>query len=302
MPHASNIAPAAGKPEQLEQGITRVIAPNPSPMTYWGTNSYLVGETSVVVIDPGPADEAHLAALLGAIDGRDVAAILITHSHRDHSPLAARLRQETGAKVYAFGPSTAGRSERMNALAQSARVAGGEGVDATFAPDIELKDNEVFRWKGNEITALHTPGHFCNHLSFRYRDTLFSGDHVMGWASTLISPPDGDLAQYRNSIKKLQGQNLKRFLPGHGAPIDSPEERVAELLAHRNDREAKILVALNTIPQSIPAITRAVYTDTPKALLPAAERNTFAHLIDLYDKNTVFASNPLSFTSHFSRK
>lgn len=294
--------PKIGTPQALAADITRVLAPNPSAMTHWGTNTYLLGQNSLVVIDPGPDDAAHLAALLAAIKGRDVAAIAVTHSHLDHSPLAPILAAEVGAKVWGFGTSTAGRSPRMAALATTPNVAGGEGVDINFTPDVRLTDNAELAWPDGTLTALHTPGHFCNHLSFRLRDALFSGDHVMGWASTLISPPDGDLTQYRASLRRLQNNGLKRFYPGHGAPIDSPETALTALLAHREQRETQILAALTDTPQSVTEITAKAYHDTPPALLFAAARNAFAHLIDLYDNNVIHCENPLDSASRFSRK
>lgn len=300
MPTPSDMPPV-GIPQTLAPQIARVIAPNASPMTYWGTNSYLVGTTSLVVIDPGPNDIAHLEALESAINGRDVAAIFVTHSHLDHSPLAPILAESVGAQVYGFGPSTAGRSARMQALALEANVAGGEGVDHTFAPDVTLLDNQSFKWPDGTITALHTPGHFCNHMCFHFGDVLFSGDHIMEWASTLISPPDGDLTQYRASIERLRGIGITRMFAGHGDPVDTPESRMADLLTHRNMREAQFLAVLTQEPQSVQQITAQVYYDTPTPLLFAAARNTFAHLIDLYDKKEIDCDAPLSIGSHFKR-
>ncbi|MEY8096313.1 MBL fold metallo-hydrolase [Falsihalocynthiibacter sp. S25ZX9] len=294
--------PSIGTPDALAADVTRVLAPNPSAMTYWGTNTYLVGQNSLVVIDPGPNNAAHLKALLAAIDGRQVAAIAVTHSHLDHSPLAPILAAEVGTKVWGYGTSSAGRSARMATLAATSNVAGGEGVDLDFTPDVFLADNAEITWSDGTLTALHTPGHFCNHLSFRFGDSLFSGDHVMGWASTLISPPDGDLTQYRASLRRLQNIGLSRFYPGHGAPIDSPETTLTALLAHRKHREAQIFAALTATPQSVTEITAKAYHDTPPTLLFAAARNAFAHLIDLYDNNEISCENPLDISSRFSRK
>lgn len=299
---ASDTAPKIGSVSALAPHIQSVLAPNASPMTHWGTNSYLIGGESVVIIDPGPASEDHLAALLKAIDGREVAGIFVTHSHLDHSPLAAPLAARTQSKTYGFGNSTAGRSRRMQALAKTGAVAGGEGVDVHFAPDITLADGEMFSWSDHSLIALHTPGHFCNHLSFRFGTALFSGDHVMGWASTLISPPDGDLTQYLASLRRLQGIGLQRLYPGHGAPVNTPETTFAAQLAHRQNRTEQILAALTPGPQTLPALTAKVYHNVAPMLRAAASRNTFAHLIDLYDKNLISASEPLSVHSEFSKK
>lgn len=301
MPPPSDM-PQIGIPVSLAPHITRVIAPNGSPMTYWGTNSYLVGTNSIVVIDPGPKDCAHLEALRSEIKGRDVAAVFVTHSHLDHSPLAPVLAREFDTQVYAFGSSTAGRSQRMQSLALGAHVAGGEGVDHGFSPDVTLADNQSFTWSDGTLTALHTPGHFCNHMCFQFGSDLFSGDHIMGWASTLISPPDGDLTQYRASIERLRGLGVTRMLPGHGDPVETPESRMADLLTHRNMREAQIFAVLSETLQTVTEITAQVYYDTPAQLLFAAERNTFAHLIDLYDKKEIICDEPLSIISLFKRK
>ncbi|MBT8411798.1 MAG: MBL fold metallo-hydrolase, partial [Octadecabacter sp.] len=191
--------PIAGEAVTVEDGLTRVLAPNASPMTYWGTNSYILGHDRVAVIDPGPDDPKHLASLIRAIAGRPVSHILVTHSHLDHSPLARALSQATDAPVLAFGDSNAGRSVAMQELAASGLMGGGEGVDPTFAPDILVADGDTITGDGWALTALHTPGHFGNHLSFLWGDVAFTGDHLMDWATSLVSPPDGDLTDFMAS-------------------------------------------------------------------------------------------------------
>ena len=294
--------PVPGVSMSLEQDLTLVLAPNPSPMTERGTNTYILGDKSVVIIDPGPESAAHLDALRDAIDGRPVTHILLTHSHLDHSPLAQPLSQETGTPVYAFGRSDAGRSAVMAQLASEGLAGGGEGIDHDFMPDHCVADGETLRTPSGDISAHHTPGHIGNHLCFAWRDVLFTGDHVMGWASSLVSPPDGDLTDFMTSCAKLQNVPARAYYPGHGAPILEPKARLNWLIAHRQSREVQILGALDTTPQSAAAITRKVYHDVAPALLPAAERNVFAHLVDLVGKGEVAAIPQLSVTAHFVKR
>ena len=287
-------APKAGHLRALEPGIQTILAPNPSPMTYWGTNTYLVGHSSVAVIDPGPDDPAHLRALRDGIGSRDVSHILVTHSHLDHSPLARPLAAATGARIYAFGDSTAGRSEAMTQLAQTGEIGGGEGVDPDFAPDELLADGDVITGDGWALQALHTPGHFGNHMCFAGKDYVFTGDHVMAWATSLVSPPDGDLTDFMSSCHKLAGSQWRAFYPGHGAPVLAPNERLNWLINHRMGREADILSALAEGPSTANELARKIYTETPPALLPAATRNVLAHLIDLMGKHLIAAQGPLA--------
>ncbi|MCA2010307.1 MBL fold metallo-hydrolase [Cereibacter sphaeroides] len=292
MPQTAAFDPKPGQPLILEPGLRLVLAPNPSPMTERGTNTYLLGDGAVTVIDPGPADPAHLAAILAALAPSErVAQIVVTHAHKDHSPLARPLAEATGAPIIAFGDALAGRSARMAALAED--VGGGEGVDADFRPDILLADGQAIEAGGRPLTAIHTPGHFGNHLSFDWGEALFSGDHVMGWAPSLVSPPDGDLTDFMASLDRLTALGPRRYYPGHGAPIDDGLGRVAALRAHRLGREASILAALRSGAGNLGAITEAVYTDVAPALLPAAARNVLAHLIDLEARGMLrFQGNP----------
>lgn len=293
--------PPIGHPTPLEDGITLVRAPNASPMTYWGTNSYLLGVDRLVVIDPGPADPAHLTALLDAIGHRPVSHILVTHSHLDHSPLARALSDQTGAAVLAFGDSLAGRSAIMEDLAQSGLVGGGEGVDAAFQPDERLADGAELICDGFTLTALHTPGHFSNHMSFLMGAVGFTGDHLMGWASTLISPPDGDLTAFMASCERLQDTAMTRAYCGHGAPVTAAQPRLAELIAHRHSRESAILAALSSGKARPDQLTQQIYTDIPPALRPMAERNVLAHLIDLTQRGLASPDGPISASAYFNR-
>lgn len=290
-----------GVAEPLEPGLRRILAPNPSPMTYRGTNTYLIGEGDLAVVDPGPDDEAHLQAILRAVgQGQRISHIFVTHAHLDHSPLARRLSQLTDAPVLAYGDALAGRSAVMRQLAETGLAGGGEGVDAAFQPDQTLADGAVIQGDGWQLEALWTPGHFGNHLSFAFEDVILTGDLVMGWASSLVSPPDGDLTDFMTSCEQLAERPASRFHAGHGAPVDAPQERLEWLLAHRLGRESQILAALEGAGGDAQTLTRQIYTETPVALLPAAERNVFAHLVDLYGKNSISSADPLSSKAHFN--
>lgn len=279
---------------RLGPGLRRVRAANAGPLTGTGTNSYLLGEGAVAVIDPGPDEPAHLAALEAALaPGERITHVLVTHAHRDHSLLARPLAARWGAEVLAFGDAAAGRSPLPAPLAGLAGLGGGEGVDAGFAPDRALADGAVLDLPAGRLTALWTPGHMGNHLCFLWADIAFSGDHVMGWATSIVSPPDGDMTAYMASLDRLAAARPRRLLPGHGAPVEDPTARIAELAAHRRGRAAAIRAALTPEPAEIDALTRRVYHDTPAALLPAAERNVLAHLIDLCARGEATAFAPL---------
>lgn len=296
----SEIRAHPGEVQHLGPGLRVVLAPNPSPMTLHGTNSYIIGDGRVAVIDPGPADPGHLAALLAALaPGETVSHILVTHAHLDHAPLARPLAGTTGAPVLAFGDATTGRSALMSRLAAEGGIEGGEGVDAGFVPDITLADGAVVAGDGFRLTALHTPGHFGNHLSFEWEGAVFCGDHVMGWSSSLVSPPDGDMGAYMTSLDRLAGRGATRLYPGHGDPVADPARRIAELAAHRRAREEAIRAALAEGPSDAAGLAHRIYTDTPPALMRAAARNVLAHLLDLTERNLAEPLGPLSARTHF---
>lgn len=280
-PASCDFAPRPGQSLHLSDQLRLVLAPNPSPMTERGTNSYLLGKGAVCVIDPGPASRVHLTAILAALEpGERITQILVTHTHNDHSPGARALADATGAPVFAFGTAFAGRSTRMQALA-GANLGGGEGIDTTFAPDETLANGATLEVAGQPLIAVHTPGHLGNHLCFQWREALFTGDHVMGWAPSLVSPPDGDLTDFMASLERIESLGKLCYYPGHGAPITEGAQRVRALRAHRQARETAIRTAVAEGAATIRAITDRVYTDVPLALIPAAARNVLAHLIDL---------------------
>jgi glyoxylase-like metal-dependent hydrolase (beta-lactamase superfamily II) len=281
--------------------IRNLRAPNPSPLTGTGTNTWLVGDTGIAVIDPGPDIPAHLAAILAAIGpGQRVSHILVTHAHLDHSALAPRLAAATGAPILAFGTAFEGRSPLMTGLAATLPDHG-EGLDLAFTPDRRLSDGAVISGPDWSLTALHTPGHLGGHLCFAMADVLFSGDHVMGWSTTIVSPPDGDMGAYMTSLDTLTQSRWRRFLPGHGDTIENPDQRLQELVSHRRKREASILAALADGPALVPALTARIYHDIPAHLLPAAAQNVFAHLVDLASRNLVRSDPDLHPDAEFSR-
>ena len=286
--------PQIGVAEHLAEGLRVLTAPNASPMTYTGTRSYILGEGEVAVIDPGPESDAHFAALMRALDGQRVSHIIVTHSHADHSPLARRLAKAKDAPVLGFGPSSAGMSDFMRGLGA---LGGGEGVDKDFSPDIAVSDGEVIKGNGWALEAVHTPGHMSNHLCYAWEKALFSGDHVMGWSTTLVSPPDGDLTQFMDSMIKLQNRGESTYYPGHGALLEDAHSMLAHQKAHRHGREAQILEALGAA--TIPAITAKIYADLDPRLHPMAARNVFSHLIDLHKRGKVQTEGEISFNGRF---
>jgi glyoxylase-like metal-dependent hydrolase (beta-lactamase superfamily II) len=294
--------PPIGVAMPLAANLRRILAPNPSPMTYLGTNTYLLGHCGIAVIDPGPPSDAHLDAILSALEpDQHISHIIVTHSHIDHSPLAAPLAKRTGAPILAFGGPTAGRSAVMSALAKAGLAGGGEGIDTAFAPNQTLADGDIITGDGWSLEVIHTPGHLGNHIALAWGDACFTADHVMGWASSLVSPPDGDLTDFMESCHRLRARDWSVFHPGHGAPVDDPAGRLDWLIGHRKSRETAILDLLSTAPATARHLAERIYTETPPALLGAAERNVFAHLVDLTGKLIVSPDGALSATATFSK-
>ncbi|MEM1382122.1 MAG: MBL fold metallo-hydrolase [Pseudomonadota bacterium] len=292
-----------GVAETVAPQVRRVTCRNPSPMTHMGTQTYLVGRGDVVLIDPGPDDVGHRLALLSALKpGERIRSILVTHSHRDHSRGVSAMVAETGAEVLAFGPHGAGMRPGMARLAaEGLDLGGGEGADRSFRPDRCLSDGEAIGHGG--LVALHTPGHLSNHLAFSLEDVgiVFTGDAVMGWATTLVSPPEGDMAAQIETLGRLARRRDRLFLPGHGPGVRDPATLVRQHLAHRQARERQILSALNHGPGSPGDLAARVYTDIDPALLPAAARNVFATLLGLLDRDGVACEGPVSAEASFRR-
>ncbi|NBZ87444.1 MBL fold metallo-hydrolase [Stagnihabitans tardus] len=265
--------------------ILRLLAPNPGPWTGEGTNSWLLGEDNLVLIDPGPDLPAHEAALVTAIAGRRVEAILVTHAHRDHSALAPRLSRVLGAPIWAAGDPHGAKTPRPD-------MVGGEGVDRDFRPDFALGDGQVLSLAGLRLRALHTPGHLGGHFCFALGDLLFSGDHVMGWSTSTVSPPEGDMAAYRASLARLASERWRLMLPGHGPEIPDPAARLAFLMAHRNDREAQVLDALRAGPALALDLVPRLYPGLDPALTRAAAGNVLAHLLQLEEEGRAHVLKP----------
>lgn len=275
-----------------------ITAPNPSALTGPGTNTFLLGRRQLAVIDPGPDMAQHRDAILDAAGGATISHIFVTHAHLDHSQGARALAEATGAPVLGYGAAQAGRSAVMQRLAAEGALDGGEGLDHDFRPDIVLRDNQTVKTPEWSLTALHTPGHFAGHLSFRMGARVFCGDVVMGWSSTLISPPDGDLTDYFRTLARLEAIGARELLPAHGDRIDDPAARIAALAAHRRQRTAQILAALHQAPGSANALARRIY-DVPQNLHRAASRNVLAHLIALAEIGAVTTHAPFSAHAEF---
>lgn len=285
--------------------VRRVTCANPSAMTFTGTRTYVVGEGRVAIVDPGPDNPSHLAALLAALaPGEAVAHIVLTHTHTDHSAGAGALARATGAGIAGFGRHRAGMSETMLRLAAAgADLGGGEGADHATVPTRNLADGDTLEGEGWALTAIHTPGHLSNHISLALEGTgaLFTGDTVMGWATTLVSPPEGDMAALMASLEKLRARGADMLLPGHGHPVTDPAAMLDHQIAHRKARAASVLASLANGPASAADLAREIYTDTDPALLPAAARNVFATLIGLMDEGQARALDRLTPAARFER-
>ena len=263
--------------EQLEPGIARVLAHNPSAFTYCGTQTYLIGAREVAVIDPGPALREHVDALVEAIAGRPVVAIMCTHTHRDHSPAARPLAERTGAPIVGCAPLAL---ESVGPRADAA-------FDGDYVPDRVLGDGDAIQVNGDAVTAVATPGHTSNHLCFAYRGALFSGDHVMGWSTTVVVPPDGEMADYMASLDKLRQRSERIYYPAHGPAVTNPGQYVRHLMGHRMQREKQILRLVGEQPRAVPAIVGEAYPGLDPRLVAAAGGSVLAHLVDLERRGLV---------------
>lgn len=283
-----HFTPSYGVPVALGKDVSRLTVNNPSAFTFHGTNSYIVGRDTLAIIDPGPEDEAHYSVLCAAIGGRPVSHVFVSHTHRDHSPLAERLRQDFGALTVAEGPHRPARpyhAGEVNVLEASA--------DTDFVPDIALRDGELISGDGWSLRGIHTPGHAANHMAFGLEGTgvLFSADHVMAWATSIVAPPDGSMSDYMASLEKLLLRDDRVYLPGHGGPVTKPAAFVRGLRAHRKMRERAIFERILQGDRTIADMVKAIYRDTDPRLHGAAALSVLAHLEDLVGRNEVITND-----------
>ena len=289
--------PAYGEAVAAGDGIRRLTVNNPSPFTFHGTNTYLVGDRALAVIEPGPDDDAHLNAILRAAAGRPISHIFVTHTHRDHSPLTPRLRQATGATVLAEGPHRPARPLRVG---ETARL--DASADMEFSPDVALADGALTEGDGWALRMIHTPGHAANHAAYALEGAgiLFSGDHVMAWSTTIVGPPDGSMADYMASLDRLLERDDRVFLPGHGGPVANPQAFMRGLKAHRKMRERAIMERLGQGDRTIAELVRAIYRDTDPRLHGAAGLSVLAHLEDLVTRGVAATDGDPSIDGVFS--
>jgi glyoxylase-like metal-dependent hydrolase (beta-lactamase superfamily II) len=285
IPFRRDISFEYGAVDRLTPLIRRVVARNPSPFTFKGTGTYIVGHGRVAVIDPGPDLAAHVDALLAALRGETVTHIVVTHTHVDHSPAAAALKRATGAPTYGFGPHGSGRAEDRTGVGGHTE----EGGDHAFAPDVPMREGDTVEGPGWRLAAVETPGHTSNHLCFALPEerTLFSGDHVMGWSTSVIAPPDGDMAAYMRSLAKLLERDDAVYWPTHGPAITEPKPHVRAFIAHREERRDEILRRLAAGDTAIAAIVENVYLGLDPRLKGAAGRSVLAHLVELVERGEV---------------
>ena len=296
IPFDKSFSLVADEVEEVAPSVRAIAADNPGPFTFKGTISYIVGRDHVAIIDPGPEDAAHIAALLDAVRGETVTHIFVTHTHRDHSPAAAKIKAATGAQVLAQGPHRLARplhTGEMRRLDASA--------DLDFRPDIALADGETVNGRGWTLEAVTTPGHTGNHMAFAFKEAnlLFAGDHVMAWSTTIVAPPDGAMTDYMTSLQKLARRSEPFYLSGHGAPVRDAPRYVQYLIRHRQAREASILHRLAKGAADIPTIVRAVYIGLDPRLVGAAALSVLAHLEELVARGAVATEGPPSISGTY---
>ena len=278
IPFNKNLEFTYGNCDTVSPLIRRVIANNPGPFTFYGTGTYIIGKGTVAIIDAGPPIDSHINALKDALRGETVSHLLVTHTHLDHSPATQDLKEYTGAKSYGFGPH--GSGQELGPLKNESVE---EGADKAFVPDQTIADGDIISGPNWTLEAIHTPGHTSNHLCYALLEesTLFSGDHVMGWSTTVISPPDGNMGDYMHSLKRLSKRPERKFWPTHGPSIDEPGLFVPALIQHRYDREKQIINCVKAGITSIPEIVKHLYQDIDQNLHKAAARSVLSHLIHL---------------------
>lgn len=296
IPFDRNFDVPPGTVERVGPLIRRIVAPNPGPFTFTGTCTYIVGTGEVAIIDPGPDIPAHIDAVLNAVKSEKVAQIVLTHTHRDHSPAAKAVKAATGAKTFGEGPH---RAARPMQLAEKNRL--DASADMEFMPDIRVKDGDLIEGKGYTLETVLTPGHTMNHAAYVLTgtDTLFSGDHVMAWSTSIVAPPDGEMGAYMNSLHKLKKRKETIYFPGHGPAVRNAPAFVDRYIAHRDSREAAILRSLERGESDIPSLVRAIYIGLNPKLAGAAGLMTFAQLEDLIARKKVAADGEPSLSSRF---
>ncbi len=289
IPFRRDIEVEYGVEQTVTPLISRVVAHNPGPFTFKGTGTYIVGHGRVAVIDPGPDIAAHVEALLGVLRGETISHIVVTHTHLDQSPAAAAVKRATGAKTYGFGPHGSGRAGDHDGVGHTE-----EGGDHAFSPDVAMREGDTVEGPGWRLTALHTPGHTSNHLCFALAEekALFSGDHVMGWSTSVIAPPDGDMGAYMRSLAKLLQRDDRVFWPTHGPSIPEPKPFVDAFIAHRRERSDAILHRLALGDDTIDAIVTHVYVGLDPRLRGAAGRSVLAHIVELVESGQVVGDGP----------
>ena len=290
IPYVREIEFEYGEADQVSPLIRRVVAENPSAFTFKGTGTYIIGEGEVAVIDPGPMIDAHVEALLRALEGETVSHILITHTHSDHSPAAAPLKKLTGATTYGYGPHGGDQGE--------------EDGDMEFVPDVEIRHGDIIEGHGWTIECVHTPGHTSNHICFALKEekALFTGDHVMGWSTSIVSPPDGNMFDYMNPLRLLLERDDEIYWPTHGAPIRDPKPFVESFIAHREEREAQILEQIAAGRQHIKDMVPIIYAAVDKRLYPAAARSVYAHILGMVEDGRIVSDGDATLDAAYRLK
>lgn len=287
IPYVREIEFTYGNADEISPLIRRVVAENPSAFTFKGTGTYIIGHGEVAVIDPGPMIQTHVEALLRALEGETVSHILITHTHSDHSPAAAPLKKLTGAKTYGYGPHAADGGE--------------EDGDMDFVPDVEIRHGDIIEGDGWTVECVHTPGHTSNHICFALKEekALFTGDHVMGWSTSIVSPPDGNMHAYMNSLRLLLDRDDEIYWPTHGPAIMDTKTFVRAFIAHREEREASIIVQIKEGRSHIKDMVPVIYAAVDKRLYPAAARSVYAHMLGMIEDGRITTDGTPRLDSEF---
>ncbi len=293
--HDRTILKSSGTAEQLAPLIRRIVAPNPGPFTFTGTCGYIIGRGHVAIVDPGPENPEHLAALLAAIDGETLDAIVITHTHRDHSPGSRALKAATGARIIGCAPHIEIQNDPSGRLDAS--------HDLDYLPDEVMADGDIYSAAGFTLEAIHTPGHASNHLCFAIAqaNALLCGDHVMAWSTTIVSPPDGVMSEYMASLDRLGKREEAVFYPGHGAAVSEPRRYMRALAQHRRMREQSILREIEKNPANIPALVERIYIGLDERLKKAAALSVLAHMEDLVARKLIDAGGPATMEAIYRR-